>query len=122
MQLLRRLHLYLGCLFAPALIFFAVTGSWQLYRAHETKKDHSYTAPPVLRTLSAVHMDAHLPGKRVSQYTPLRIFLVATAAGLVVSTLLGVIMAFRFSRSVFMPILCLSAGIIIPGAILYLYR
>ncbi len=122
MQLLRRLHLYLGCLFAPALIFFAVTGTWQLYRAHESTKDHSYAAPPVLRTLSAVHMNAHLPGKRVSEYTPLRIFLVATAVGLVVSTLLGVIMAFRFSRSALTPVLCLSAGVIIPCAILYLYR
>jgi hypothetical protein len=81
MQLLRRLHLYLGCLFAPALIFFAVTGSWQLYRAHDSKKDHSYTAPAVLRTLSAVHMNAHLPGKRASDYTPLRVFMVSAAAG-----------------------------------------
>lgn len=122
MQLLRRLHLYLGCMFAPALIFFAVTGSWQLYRAHDSKKDHSYTAPPVLQTLSAVHMNAHLRGKRVSDYTPLRVFLVVTAAGLIASTLLGVIMAFRFSESLFTPLLCLSAGIVIPCAILYLYR
>lgn len=122
MQLLRRLHLYLGCLFAPALIFFAVTGSWQLYRAHDSKKDHAHTAPAILRTLSAVHMNAHLPGKRVSEYTPLRVFLVLAAAGLVASTLLGVIMAFRFSRSAFAPVFCLSAGIIIPCVILYWYR
>jgi hypothetical protein len=122
MQLLRRLHLYLGCLFAPILIFFAVTGSWQLYRAHDSKKDHSYTAPPILRTLSAVHMNAHLPGKRVSDYTPLKVFLVSAAVGLTASTLLGVIMAFRFSRSALTPSLCLCAGVIIPCAILYLYR
>ncbi len=122
MQLLRRLHLYLGCLFAPALIFFAVTGSWQLYRAHDTKKDHSHAPPAILRTLSAIHMNAHLPGKRASEYTPLRVFLVLAAAGLVASTLLGVIMAFSFSRSLFTPVLCLCAGIVIPCAILYLYR
>jgi hypothetical protein len=121
-QLLRRLHLYLGCLFAPALIFFAVTGSWQLFRAHETRKDGSYTAPAVLRTLSAVHMNAHLPGKRITEYTPLRMFWLLAAAGLILSTVLGVIMAFRCSGSVVTPVLCLSAGVAIPCVVLYLYR
>jgi hypothetical protein len=121
-QLLRRLHLYLGCLFAPALIFFAVTGSWQLYRLHDFKKSRSSSPPALVRTLSAVHMNTHLSGKKVSEYTPLRIFFVLTAAGLVLSTVLGVIMAFKFSRGVIAPALCLFAGVAIPCAILYLYR
>jgi len=122
MQVLRRLHLYLGCLFAPALIFFAVTGSWQLYRLHDVKKGRLSAPPALVRTLSAVHMNTHLSGKKVSEYTPLRIFFVLTAAGLVVSTLLGVIMAFQSSRSVLAPVLCLFAGVAIPCAILYIYR
>jgi hypothetical protein len=122
MQRLRRLHLYLGCLFAPALIFFAVTGSWQLFRAHDSKKDGTYSAPAAVKTLSAVHMNAHLPGKRVTDYTPLRMFWLLTAAGLILSTLLGVIMAFRFSQSAATPLLCLFAGVAIPCAVLYLYR
>ena len=61
MKFLRTLHLYLGCLFAPMLIFFAVSGSWQLFNWHESKKDHTYTAPRVLTVLSDVHKDAHIP-------------------------------------------------------------
>lgn len=122
MLFLRRLHLYLGCLFAPALLFFAISGAWQLYRFHDSKKDGSYNAPRAVEALSAVHMNSHLPGKRASEYTPLRTFSLLAAAGLVVTTALGVVMAFRFSRTVFAPLLCLLAGVIIPGVALWIYR
>lgn len=122
MLFLRRLHLYLGCLFAPALIFFAVTGGWQLYRFHDSAKDHSYVAPQPLQVLSAVHMNSHLPGKRASEYTPLRTFSLLAAVGLVLTTVLGVVMAFRFSKNVFAPIFCLAGGLLIPLLILFWYR
>jgi len=121
MQLLRRLHLYLGCLFAPVLIFFAVTGSWQLYRANDPSKDGSYVPPKPVEVLSAIHKDSHLPGKRASIYTPLRTFSVLAAAGLVVTTVLGIVMAFRLSRNAIAPSLCLLAGVAIPGVILWIY-
>ena len=122
MLLLRRLHLWLGCLFAPTLIFFATTGTWQLYRAHDSKKDGSYTAPALVRTLSAVHMNSHLPGKRVTAYTPMRTFSTLAAAGLVFTTMLGIVMAYRMSRTVLAPTLCLMAGILIPVVIIAIYR
>ncbi|MDQ6655347.1 MAG: hypothetical protein M3Y80_05995 [Verrucomicrobiota bacterium] len=122
MNLLRRLHLYLGCLFAPALIFFAVSGTWQLYRLQDSKKDGSYTAPAALTALSSVHTNTHLPGKRVSEFTPLRAFWVAAAVGLVLTTALGVVMAFRFSRRSWIPAGLLAAGVILPVLILWVYQ
>jgi ABC-type nitrate/sulfonate/bicarbonate transport system permease component len=122
MVFLRRLHLYLGCLFAPALIFFAVSGSWQLYRLQDSAKDGSYVAPRPLQVLSAVHTNSHLPPKRASEYTPLRTFSLAAAVGLVVTTLLGVVMAFRLSQSFMAPVLCLTAGIAMPAVLLWIYR
>jgi hypothetical protein len=122
MRFLRRLHLYLGCLFAPALIFFAVTGAWQLYRVHDSAKDGSYVAPHPVQVLSAVHMNSHLPGKRASEYTPLRLFSLLAAVGLVVTTLLGLVMAFRFSRSTVTPLAWLITGIAVPLGILFFYR
>jgi hypothetical protein len=122
MPFLRRLHLYLGCLFAPALIFFAVSGTWQLYRLQDSAKDGSYIAPRALQALSAVHTNAHLPGKRALDYTPLHFFFVLAAAGLVLTTVLGVVMAFRSSPRVFTPILLLGGGIALPLGVLYLYR
>lgn len=122
MNFLRRLHLYLGCLFAPALIFFAATGAWQLFRLQDSTKDRSYIAPRPLQILSAVHTNSHLPPKRASEYTPLRTFSLAAAAGLVLTTALGVVMAFRFSTSALAPALCLVAGIALPAALLWIYR
>jgi ABC-type nitrate/sulfonate/bicarbonate transport system permease component len=121
MAWLRRVHLYLGCLFAPVLVFFAVTGGWQLYRANDKSKDGSYVPPRPITVLSAIHKNSHLPGKPELAYTPLRTFMCAAAAGLVVTTLLGVVMAFRFSRSGMTPALCLVAGIVLPAVLLWIY-
>jgi hypothetical protein len=69
-----------------------------------------------------MHMNLHLPGKRASEYTPLRTFSLLAAFGLVLTTILGVIMAFRVSRSMLTPLLCLTAGIAMPIVTLLIYR
>ena len=122
MKFLRTLHLFLGCLFAPMLIFFAVTGSWQLFNWHEPKKDKTYIAPPALAALSFVHKDAHIPGTPGRQPTPLRYFMLATAAGLVATAVIGIVMAYRFSQRPIIATLCLLVGIALPGSLLWIYR
>jgi hypothetical protein len=122
MKFLRTLHLYLGCLFAPMLIFFAVTGSWQLFNWHESTKDKTYTAPPALAALSFVHKDAHIPGTPGRQPTPLRYFMLATAIGLVATAIIGLIMAYRFSQRPIVATVCLLLGIALPGLLLWIYR
>lgn len=122
MRNLRLIHLYLGCLFAPALIFFAVTGGWQIYRLQDSAKDGSYTAPAPLKFLSALHTNQHLAGSKSRERTPLHAFALLSAVGLVTTTLLGVVMAFRFARSWLAPVLCLLGGIAIPVALLFFYR
>src|SRR5256885_8931865 len=93
-EFLRRLRLYLGCLSAPTLIFFAVSGSWQLFNWHESTGDHSYTAPHALAVLSDIHKGAHIPPTPNRKPTPLRYFLFAAAVSLVTTTILGVIMGY----------------------------
>ena len=122
MSFLRRLHLYLGCLFAPTLIFFAVSGSWQLFNWHQSTKDQSYIAPPALAALSYIHKESHVPGTPARQPTPLRYFLCAAALGLATSTVLGVIMAYRFSRRPLVATICLLAGIAAPAGLLWIYK
>jgi hypothetical protein len=121
-RLLRTLHLYLGCLFAPMLIFFAVTGSWQLFNWHESKKDHSYTAPAVLAALSFIHKDAHIPGTPGRQPTALRYFMLAAAAGLVATTGIGVVMAYQFSQRPGVATACLLVGVVFPAVLLWIYK
>lgn len=122
MRFLRTLHLYLGCLFAPMLIFFAVTGSWQLFNWHESSKDDSYTAPRALAVLSDIHKDAHIPPTPGRSPTPLRYFMLAGALGLVSSSVLGVIMAYQFSRRPVVATICLLSGIIMPAILLWVYK
>jgi hypothetical protein len=122
MKSLRSIHLFLGCLFAPMLIFFAVTGSWQLFNWQESKKDKTYVAPAALAALSFIHKDAHIPGTPGRQPTPLRYFMLATALGLVATSNIGIVMAYRFSRRPLIATVCLLAGIAIPGLLLWIYR
>jgi uncharacterized iron-regulated membrane protein len=122
MKFLRKVHLYLGCLFAPTLIFFAVTGSWQLFNWHEPTKDHTYTPPRAVAVLSDIHKDAHIPPTPGRRPTPLRYFMLAAAIGLIVSAVLGVIMAYRFSRRPMAATICLLGGIIVPAIMLWVYR
>lgn len=122
MKSLRSLHLFLGCFFAPMLIFFAVTGSWQLFNWHQSTKGNTYTAPPALMALSFIHKDAHISGTSARQPTPLRYFMFAAAVGLVTTTIIGIVMAYRFSRRPIVATLCLLAGIALPGLLLWIYR
>src|SRR6476646_1127066 len=120
MSFLRRLHLYLGCLFAPTLIFFAVSGSWQLFNWHESSKDHSYVAPRALAVLSEIHKESHIPPTPHRKPTPLRYFLFTAAIGLVTTTILGVIMAYRFSQRPIVATASLLLGIIVPGVMIWI--
>jgi hypothetical protein len=122
MKSLRSLHLYLGCLFAPLLIFFAVTGSWQLFNWHQSTKDKSYIAPPALAALSFIHKDAHIPGTPGREPTPLRYFMLAAGGGLVATSVIGIVMAYRFSQRPMVATVCLFAGIALPAALLWIYK
>ena len=104
------------------LIFFAVSGSWQLFNWHESTKDHTYLAPRALSVLSHIHKDAHIPPTPGRQPTPLRYFMLAGAIGLVISTVLGVIMAYGFSQRPTTATLCLCAGIGVPALLLWIYK
>jgi ABC-type nitrate/sulfonate/bicarbonate transport system permease component len=122
MKKLREIHLYLGCLFAPVLIFFAVTGAWQLFALHRGVKDGSYAPPRPAVVLSSIHEVQHLSGTSQEAPTPLRYFILAATIGLVGTTTLGILMAFRYGRSRASTIACLLAGVVIPVAILLIYR
>jgi|SRR6266566_7733647 ABC-type spermidine/putrescine transport system permease subunit I len=122
MRKLRRIHVYLGCFFGPTLIFVAVTGSWQLFALHRNNEDTSYIAPKLLKILSSIHQYQHLPATDPTRYTPLRFFVLAAAVGLVFTTILGFVMAFRFSRSPIPVFAALAAGVILPTALVLIYR
>lgn len=110
MKTLRSVHLYLGCVFAPLLTFFAISGLWQmLYPAGSE-------TPTVLRWLSTVHTGRSLKveGAVSSLSSPYLQWLIGLmAVSLVFTITLGVVMAFKFGRGQ-TALACLAAGIAAP--------
>lgn len=63
----RQFHSYLGAFIAPSVLFFAITGSLQLFNLHEAHG--AYQPPALIEKLSAVHKDqrfAAKPGRAAS--------------------------------------------------------
>ena len=90
MQTWRRLHLYLGCFFAPMLLYFTISGIWQTLGWN----DHVQA----LKVLSTIHKNHGLKGGPQLNSPLLELFVLAMSAGLIFSIVSGIIMAFKFGR------------------------
>jgi VIT1/CCC1 family predicted Fe2+/Mn2+ transporter len=117
---LRRMHLYLGCFFAPLLLFFVCTGWYQTL--HPDRRKGPGEAEATWDRLRAVHADSLLPSATASGYAtkPFRWFVVATALGFIITVVLGIILAFRFSKQKWAVWLSLILGVVLPLALLML--
>jgi hypothetical protein len=158
LKLVRQIHLYVGVLIAPTLLFFAFTGGLQVFSLHETSRGSDYKPPAWLVTLAQVHKnqttvvpthkprpinaDSHpaptaavapgatatpvmVPAKPEAQHDdarhplPLKIFFAFVALGLFVSTLIGLYMAYRYTRRPGLITVLLAAGILLPIALAF---
>jgi hypothetical protein len=105
MKTLRTLHLYLGCIFAPILIFFAVSGLWQTMSW--TWNSH------ILAELSTIHTGHGFKiGTNLSSRY-MHWFIIAMALSLIFTIVLGIFMAFRLGHKR-TAIYCLLIGIAVP--------
>ncbi len=120
---LRKIHLYLGCLFAPMLTIFIVTGCLQMLELHERNKN-GYQPAPLVYSLSQVHMHQRYssPGSFPPSSQPLKIFILAMSVGLLISIALGIFMAFKVTKKKMFVWLSLLAGIILPVIFLMLAK
>jgi hypothetical protein len=128
----RKLHLYSGVLFAPAILFFALTGLIQVFDLHKAQPAAGYQPAGAILRLAALHKDQTfaLPhkadavgGARPAPRGPkpigwaqalLKGFAAAVAVGLGITTCLGVYMAYRFNRNRWLIWTLLAAGIAVP--------
>ena len=124
MKTLRKIHLCLGCVFAPLLIFFAVSGAWQTFMLHHALKDGSYSPPAWISALSEVHQHQRWPGNGVDAPSSilLRCVIALMSCGLMVTTVLGVIMAFKATDRACLIWICLISGFVVPVFLLLLGR
>ncbi len=104
MQKLRSIHLYLGCIFAPLLLFFAVSGIWQTLGIKT----------PLLRLIATIHTSHELKsGGGLSSFS-LKVFVLVMSGGFVVMTILGVVMAVKYGRSRRAVFYSLAFGVMFP--------
>jgi hypothetical protein len=138
----RILHLYLGLLFAPSILFFSFSGVFQLFGLHESQPGN----PPPARwiaTMAQVHKSQNLdvhekprgparppsarktpaaarPDAAPKENLALKWYFCLMAVGLMVTTLLGIYMAFKYNRDRRIIWGLLAAGVVIPLLALFL--
>jgi len=120
MKTLRRVHLYLGCFFAPLLLFYVITGWYQTVNP-DRRKGVSDSQDLVSR-LSRVHVEQYYPTESASGYSTrlFRVLIVIMANALISTVILGIILAFRTSRNKWPVWLSLALGITLPVILLWL--
>jgi hypothetical protein len=110
---LRTLHLYLGCAFAPLLVFFALSGIWQRFGAHYSHGDSTGAVQKALSLLSTIHTGRGLKSGANLSSPVMNAMALAMAMSLILTIALGVILAFRFGHKK-VALLCLLGGTLIP--------
>lgn len=133
---IRQWHSYIGAFIAPSVLFFALTGSLQLFSLHEAHG--AYVPAPVIEKLGMLHKDQVFaakpkrppaasagpakakpaeakPEKKTKPTTlALKWLFLAVAAGLAVSTCLGLWMGLLHNRRKGVILALLIAGAVIP--------
>ena len=116
---IRKVHLYLGCFFAPLLMFFLISGCLQtFYLHHDMKSGHKATT--IAKYTGEVHTHQNWgPYYNGHSSVSFRYLVLLMAAGLIATTILGIIMAFKFAKA-WVVWVCLLLGIAIPVLLLWL--
>lgn len=138
---IREIHQYIGVFFAPAILFFAVSGAFQTLGMHE---DRGHAKPMAwVEWMASVHKDQLLPPARTAgkaaprpspgksagppphRYQPfsaLKAFVLCLALALVSSTLLGITIAYTNPKRRRVTSALLTGGTLLPIALLFLQR
>ncbi len=117
---LRRLHTFLGVFFSPLLLLFVITG-WRQTVSPNRNKGLGFGTSWIEKP-STIHVDNYFPLSGARNYSTdlFKVLVVIMAVGLMFTTLLGLMMAFRFAKRKVWITLILLAGIVVPIFLLYL--
>jgi hypothetical protein len=145
MQSIRTWHTYIGILIAPSVLFFALTGTLQLFSLHEAHD--GYTPPALIEKLGSLHKDQvfalkehdHEPAHAADAPPPdhhgeakdedegapiavyaLKWYFALVAVGLATSTLLGLWMGLTHLRHQRVGWWLLLVGIVLPLGLIVL--
>jgi hypothetical protein len=120
MRFLRRLHLYLGCFFAPLLLFFVATGWYQTMQVDRQKKRGE--AETWIDRITSVHKDQVFPSESAIGYntTLFKWFVVLMSIALIATVILGIVLAFKTLQLRWPVYVSLALGIGLPILLLWL--
>jgi hypothetical protein len=121
---MRNIHLYLGCFFSPLLVLFLITGCWQCFDLHKSSKaPGGYKAPTIVKSFSQIHMDQRWTSNNDHAESSVffKYLIVLMSIGLLVTTVLGIVMAFKYTKP-WMVWACLGFGVFIPFFLLWMAR
>lgn len=120
MRFLRRLHLYLGCFFAPLLLFFVATGWYQTMQVDRQKKRGE--AETWIDRVTSVHKDQVFPTESAIGYntTLFKWFVVLMSIALIATVILGIVLAFKTLQLRWPVYISLALGIGLPILLLWL--
>jgi hypothetical protein len=124
MKLIRKLHLFLGVFFTPLLVFFVATGWYQTLNPDRLKSPGE--AETLLQKFRVVHTDMIYPGEReFSRPSSPKLFqgLVGVmSAAVLITTALGVYLAFKTVRGKGWVLFWLVVGLAVPVCLLWAGR
>lgn len=135
MRQLRQLHLWMGMLFAPTILFFAFSGALQTFDFQETV--NGVSPPKWIAVIAAIHKKQDFPkarkprtdaptppaGARKPEVNrpvpahspwPLKIFVGFMSIGLMLSTLLGIAIAVSNRSHQRLAVMLVLLGTILP--------
>jgi hypothetical protein len=131
---IRRIHKYAGLFFAPTILFFALTGVLQTFDLHKVRPGNQPSElmlraaalhkdqTPSIRKKSAGPAKAGPSSKSEDGPSPaqlmLKAFVAAASLSLVLTTLLGVILALQAVRGRALAWIVLGFGIIAPTLVI----
>jgi hypothetical protein len=109
---LLRVHRYTGLVVAPLVLFFAISGVWQVFRLQQDRRDGSYTAPRALSLASDLHKAEDLGRSPLA--LPFKLAISAVGVLLALATLIGIVVALRLTRPRWLAVLLLISGALVP--------
>ncbi len=136
MRKLRQFHLYIGVFFAPAILFFAISGGLQTFRLQQASGWDGAPPPQWMAWVASVHVDQRKlvaepeaakkapapvdPAKlaerkaKAAKALPMKIFTAALATALAFSVLLGAAIALSMKSTRRVATIMLVTGSVLP--------
>ena len=122
MRTLRRVHLYLGCFFAPMLLFYILTGWYQTLNPNRLKSPGE--AETLVQKFRVIHTDQIYPTEheftKPSSPKLYQALVVVMAAAATATIVLGIILAFQTLRNKWPVWISFGLGLLLPVILLWL--